>query len=69
METAFCQCIYARRECLLSDAPEDFDGNEMLLNIRTIWEFSFSYQVQWAEQEMNQLRRAWILYVFLEFGL
>lgn len=30
---------------------------------------SSSYQLHWAEEEMNQLRRTWILYVFLQFGL
>lgn len=30
---------------------------------------SSSYQLHWAEEEMNQLRCTWILYVFLQFGL
>lgn len=28
-----------------------------------------SYHLQWGKEEMNQLRSAWILYVFLQFGL
>lgn len=35
-----------------------------------VWQQIYcSYQLQWAEEEMNQLRRTRILYVLLQFGL
>ncbi len=37
---------------------------------RPVWHRIYgSYQVQRVEEEMKQLRRTWVLYVFLQFGL
>lgn len=59
-----------------SSTPRVFNDKENLFNMtwihpyQPVWHQMYcSYQLQWAEEEMNQLRRTRILYVLLQFGL